>query len=54
MGTRGFFPDQAGERRREYTLLTPGERVAQAIRLSRSATKIAAASARARAAKSAA
>ncbi len=51
MGTRGFFPDQAEERRREFTLLTPGERVAQAIKLSRSATRIAAAAARARAAK---
>ena len=50
MGTRGFFPDQAEERRRELTLLTPGERVAQGIRLSRSATRIAAATARARSA----
>jgi hypothetical protein len=53
MGTRGFFPDQAEERRRELALLTPGERVAQAITLSRSATRIAAAAARARAAKGA-
>jgi hypothetical protein len=45
MGTRGFFPDQREERRREFTLLTPGERVAQAIKLSRTATKIAAAAA---------
>jgi phage terminase Nu1 subunit (DNA packaging protein) len=51
MGTRGFFPDQAEERRREFALLTPGERVAQAITLSRSATRIAAAAALARAAK---
>lgn len=52
MGTRGFFPDQGEERRRELALLTPGERVAQAIRLSRSATRIAAATAPAGAAKS--
>lgn len=49
MGTRNFFPDQGEERRREFTLLTPGERVAQAIKLSRSATRIAAATAQARA-----
>lgn len=52
VGTRGFFPDQAEERRGEFVLLTPGERVAQAIGLSRSATRIAAAAARAREAKS--
>jgi DNA-binding transcriptional MerR regulator len=50
MGTRAFFPDQGEERHQEFTLLTPGERVAQAIRLSRSATRIAAAAALARAA----
>ena len=48
MGTRRFFPDQSKERRQEFALLTPGERVAQAIRLSRSATRIAAAAASAR------
>lgn len=53
MGTRGFFPDQTEERRREFALLTPGERVAQAITLSRSATRIAAAAALTRAAKGA-
>ena len=52
MGTRRFFPDQAEERRHEFTLLTPGERVAQAVRLSRTATRIAVATAQARAAKS--
>ena len=52
MGTRRFFPDHAEERRREFTLLTPGERVAQAVRLSRTATRIAVATAQARAAKS--
>jgi hypothetical protein len=53
MGTRAFFPDQAEERRKELVSLTPAERVEQAIRLSRSATRIAAAGARARAAKGA-
>ena len=51
MGTRGFFPDQNRERRREFVLLTAAERVTQGIQLSRSATRIAAATARARAAK---
>jgi DNA-binding transcriptional MerR regulator len=51
MGARGFFPDQARERRRELRLLTPAERVAQAIKLSRSATRIAASGSRARPAK---
>jgi hypothetical protein len=49
MGSRGFFPDQLEERRQELRTLTPGERVAQAIKLSRTATKIAAAGARVRA-----
>jgi hypothetical protein len=51
MGTRDFFPDQGEERRHEFRLLTPGERVAQAIRLSNTATRIAAATTRSRAAK---
>lgn len=41
MGTRGYFPDQQAERRGELATGTPGERVAQAIALSRTATKIA-------------
>lgn len=49
MGAPGFFPDHALERREEYPRFTPAERVAQAIRLSRVATRIAAAAAPARA-----
>jgi hypothetical protein len=49
MGTGGFFPDQAAERREELETLTPGERVAQAIEVSRAVTKIAAAGVRSRA-----
>lgn len=41
MGTPGYYPDQAQERRIEFTRTTPGERVAEAIRLSRFATRIA-------------
>ena len=48
MGSRAYFPDQRAERRREFVSLTPGERVVQAIELSRSATAIAAAAARSR------
>jgi hypothetical protein len=50
MGTRGFFADQQAERRGELATTTDGERVAQAISLSKTATKIAVAGARARAA----
>jgi hypothetical protein len=47
MGTRDYLPrDDA--RRREDRALSPGERVAQAIELSRTATRIAASAARAR------
>lgn len=41
-------PDQAAERRRDLEATTPAERVLDAIRLSRSATRIAAAGAAAR------
>jgi hypothetical protein len=54
MGTRGFFADQQAERREELATVSAGERVAQAISLSRAATKIAVAGARARAARGAA
>jgi hypothetical protein len=54
MGTRAFFPDQQAERREELATVSAGERVAQAISLSRAATKIAVAGARARAARGAA
>lgn len=50
MGTRGFFADQQAERREERATVDAGARVAQAIRLSRAATRIAAAGARASAA----
>lgn len=50
MGTRGFFADQQAERREELATVSAGERVAQAISLSKTATKIAVAGARARAA----
>lgn len=46
MGTRGFFPDQHAERRHELASTSAVERVAQAIRLSRTATRIAVAGAR--------
>jgi hypothetical protein len=51
MGTPGFFPGQTEDRRREFMLMTPAERVAEGIALSRSATRIAAAAALARKAK---
>jgi len=47
MGTPGYFPDQARERKADFETLTAAERVAQAISLSRTATRIAAAVARA-------
>ena len=49
MGTRGFFADQEADRREELATAGAGERVAQAISLSKTATKIAVAGARARA-----
>jgi hypothetical protein len=48
MGTKEFFPDQRGERRRDFELLSAGERVAQAVELSRTGTRIAAAASGAR------
>jgi hypothetical protein len=50
MGTRGFLGDQRAERREELQAGSAAERVARTISLSRSATKIAVAGARARAA----
>lgn len=43
MGQPGWFPDHAEERREEYRRATPGERIAEAIAISRTATKLAAA-----------
>lgn len=48
MGTRGYFPDHARERRLDFERLNVGERVAEAMRLSRAVTRIAAAGAKAR------
>ena len=43
MGERGWFPDETAIRRAEFRASTPGERVAEAISISRTATMIAAA-----------
>jgi len=48
MGEPGWFPDHAEERRAEFRHTTPGERVAETITISRTATKIAAAAHRQR------
>jgi hypothetical protein len=48
MGEPGWLPDHADERRQDYAGTTPGERVAEAIALSKTATKIAAAAQRQR------
>ena len=41
MGEHGYFPDHTAERRAEYRRTTPGQRVAEAIEVSRTATKLA-------------
>ena len=46
MGMPGYFPDHADERRAELAATTPAERLAEAIRLSRVATRLAAAARR--------
>jgi hypothetical protein len=43
MGTPGYFPDHSAERRAEFAETTPAQRLAEAIRLSRVATRLAAA-----------
>jgi hypothetical protein len=43
MGQPGWLPDHAEERREEYRRTSPGERIAEAIAISRTATKVAAA-----------
>ena len=48
MGEHGYLPDHTAERRAEYARTTPGERVAEAIEVSRTATKLAALAARRR------
>lgn len=48
MGERGWFPDHTAERRAELVRTTAGERVAEAIALSRTATRLAAAAHRPR------
>ena len=42
MGEKGWFPDHTAERRAEFASTTPAQRVAEAIELSRAATRIAA------------
>jgi hypothetical protein len=42
IGERGWFPDHSVERRAEYARTTPGERVREAIELSRIMTRLAA------------
>ena len=49
IGEQGYFPDHTAERRAEYRRTTPGQRVAEAIEVSRTATKLAVAAARRRA-----
>jgi hypothetical protein len=46
MGQRGWFPNHTAERRTELARTTPGQRVAEAIELSRTATRVAAAAQR--------
>jgi hypothetical protein len=48
MGEPGYLPDHTAERRAAYRRTTPGERVAEAIEISRMATKLAALGARRR------
>jgi hypothetical protein len=49
MGEPGWLPDEDAIRRAEFVETTPGQRVAEAIAISRTATKIAAAGRRRRA-----
>ena len=49
MGEPGYFPDHTAERRVEYRRTTPGQRVAEAIEVSRTVTKLAVLAARRRA-----
>lgn len=42
-GSADYMPDHAAERRRDFGATTPAERVTQAVGLSRTATRIAAA-----------
>ena len=48
MGEPGYLPDHTAERRAEYRRTTPGQRVAEAIEVSRTATKLAVLAARRR------
>lgn len=45
----GYLPDHTAERRAEYVRTTPGQRVAEAIEASRTATKLAVVATRRRA-----
>ncbi len=40
-GERGYFPDHDAERRDAFKRTTPGQRVAEAIEISRVATRLA-------------
>jgi hypothetical protein len=40
MGERGWFPDHTDERRAEFGRTTPGARVAEAIAISRTVSRI--------------
>jgi hypothetical protein len=48
MGQPGWLPEEDAIRREEFRRTTPGQRVAEAISISRTATKIAASAQRAR------
>jgi hypothetical protein len=48
MGEKRWFPDHTAERAAEFARRTPGERVAEAIELSRTATRLAVAASRRR------
>jgi hypothetical protein len=48
MGEPGYLPDHTAERRAEYRRTTPGQRVAEAIEVSRTVTKLAVLAARRR------
>jgi len=48
MGTPGYLPDHRAERRAEFLKTTPGQRVAEAIAVSETATQLAVAGRRSR------
>jgi hypothetical protein len=48
IGDKGWFPDHTAERRAELARTAPGDRIAEAIELSRTVTRVAAAAHRQR------